>query len=64
MAKYARAGVDGTLVCCTRGEAGEIAPGRRGNAREPGQCAGRELRCAAEKIGVQNLYSSTIVIPG
>ncbi len=56
MAKYARQGVDVTLVCCTRGEAGEIAPGVSATAENLGRVREEELRCAAEKIGVQNLY--------
>ncbi len=56
MAKYARQGVEVTLVCCTRGEAGEIAPGVSATAENLGSVREDELRCAAEKIGVQNLY--------
>lgn len=56
MAKYARAGVQVTLVCATRGEAGEIAPGVAATPENLGQVREEELRCAAEKIGVQNVY--------
>ncbi len=56
MAKYARAGVEVTLVCGTRGEAGEIAPGVEANAENLGSVRENELRCAADKIGVSNLY--------
>ncbi len=56
MAKYARQGADVTLVCCTRGEAGEIAPGVKATAANLGSVREEELRCAAEKIGIQNLY--------
>ncbi len=56
MAKYARAGVEVTLVCGTRGEAGEIAPGVDATPETLGQVREKELRCAAEKIGIQNLY--------
>ena len=56
MAKYARAGVQVTLACCTRGEAGEIAPGVAATSANLGNVREDELRCAAEKIGIQNLY--------
>ncbi|MGE5263120.1 MAG: PIG-L family deacetylase [Acidobacteriota bacterium] len=56
MAKYAREGASVTLVCGTRGEAGEIAPGVEVTAENLGAFREQELRCAAEKIGVQNLY--------
>ncbi len=56
MAKYARQGADVTLVCCTRGEAGEIAPGVKATAANLGSVREEELRCAAVKIGIQNLY--------
>ncbi len=56
MAKYARAGADLTLVCCTRGEAGEIAPGVAATSENLGRVREDELRCAAGKIGIENLY--------
>lgn len=56
MAKYARAGVEVTMVCGTRGEVGEIAPGVDATPETLGQVREKELRCAAEKIGIQNLY--------
>lgn len=56
MHKYASEGVDVTLVCATRGEAGEIAPGVNATTENLGQVREEELRCAAEKIGVNNLY--------
>jgi LmbE family N-acetylglucosaminyl deacetylase len=56
MAKYARKGTEVTLICCTRGEAGEIAPGVNANSENLGAVREDELRCAAEKIGVSNLY--------
>lgn len=56
MHKYARAGVDVTLVCATRGEAGEIAPGVNATPATLGQVREEELRCAAEKIGIRNVY--------
>ncbi len=56
MRKYANEGVDVTLVCATRGEAGEIAPGVEATPENLGQVREDELRCAAEKIGVNNVY--------
>ena len=56
MHKYAKAGVNVTLVCATRGEAGEIAPGVNATPQNLGQVREEELRCAAEKIGLTNLY--------
>lgn len=56
MRKYASEGVQVTLVCATRGEAGEIAPGVNATAENLGQVREDELRCAAEKIGIRHLY--------
>lgn len=56
MRKYASEGVKVTLVCATRGEAGEIAPGVNATAENLGQVREDELRCAAEKIGIRHLY--------
>jgi LmbE family N-acetylglucosaminyl deacetylase len=56
MRKYANAGAEVTLVCATRGEAGEIAPGVNATMENLGQVREDELRCAAEKIGIRNLY--------
>lgn len=55
-AKYSRESVVTTLVCATRGEVGEIAPGVDATPATLGQVREREMRCAAEKIGIQNLY--------
>lgn len=56
MHKCASEGVDVTLVCATRGEAGEIAPGVDATPENLGTVREEELKCAAEKIGVNNLY--------
>ena len=56
MHKYAREGVEVNLICATRGEAGEIAPGVDATPETLGQVRENELRCAAEKIGVRNVY--------
>ena len=60
MRKYAQLGAGVTLVCGTRGEAGEIAPGVNATPATLGQVREEELRCAAEKIGVENLELSRL----
>ncbi len=54
--KYGRMGVNTTLVVATRGEAGEIAPGTNATTETLGEVREREMRCAAELMGVKNLY--------
>jgi LmbE family N-acetylglucosaminyl deacetylase len=56
MRKYASEGAEVTLVCATRGEAGEIAPGVNATPENLGQVREEELRCAADKIGVHTVY--------
>jgi LmbE family N-acetylglucosaminyl deacetylase len=56
VSKYGRAGVGTTLVCATRGEAGEIAPGVDATPENLGAVREQEMRCAAQTMGVQNLY--------
>ncbi len=56
MAKYARQGVNTTILCATRGEVGEIAPGVDATPETLGQVREGEMRCAAAKIGVRHLY--------
>jgi LmbE family N-acetylglucosaminyl deacetylase len=56
MRKYSQAGVRTTLVCATRGEAGEIAPGVEATPENLGSVREEEMRCAAKTIGVDNLY--------
>jgi LmbE family N-acetylglucosaminyl deacetylase len=56
MCKYARTGAEVTLVCATRGEAGQVAPGVSATAETLGQVREAELRCAAEKIGIRHVY--------
>ena len=55
LARYAGAGVATTLVCATRGEAGEIAEGVDATPETLGQVREAELRCAAETVGVAEL---------
>lgn len=56
MRKYSQSGVRTTLVCATRGEAGEIAPGVDATPENLGCVREQEMRCAARIIGVDNLY--------
>lgn len=56
LAKYAEQGVMTSLVCATRGEVGEIAPGVEATPETLGQVRERELQCTAAKIGLDNLY--------
>lgn len=55
-AKYARQGVTTSIVCATRGEVGEIAPGTNATPENLGQVREAEMRCAVAKIGVRHLY--------
>ena len=64
MAKYAREGATVTLVCCTRGEAGEIAPGVAATAENLGTVRENELRCAADKSASRTCTCSIIAIRG
>ncbi len=55
LARYASEGVATTLVCATRGEAGEIAEGTGATPETLGAVRENELRCAAETMGVREL---------
>lgn len=55
LARYASEGVVTTLVCATRGEAGEIAEGTGATPETLGEVRENELRCAAETMGVREL---------
>ncbi len=55
LARYADAGVCVTLVCATRGEAGEIAEGTGATPETLGAVREGELRCAAEMMGISEL---------
>lgn len=55
-AKYARQGINTSLICATRGEVGEIAPGVDATPETLGQVREGEMRCAAAKIGLRHLY--------
>jgi N-acetylglucosamine malate deacetylase 2 len=54
LAKYADEGVETTLITATRGEAGEVA-GREMGPDELAEIRERELRTAAEVLGVHHL---------
>ncbi len=56
IARYAEAGIDITLVCATRGEAGEISDPGFATPETLGQVREQELRCAAETMGIKELY--------
>ncbi len=55
LARYASEGVDITVVCATRGEAGEIAPGSDTTPEVLGDIREAELRSAVKILGVQSL---------
>lgn len=55
LARYASEGVATTLVCATRGEVGEIAEGTGATPETLGEVRERELRCAAETVGVREV---------
>ena len=55
LAFYAARGVYLTLVCATRGEAGEISDPKLASSENLGEVRELELRCAAESIGVGEL---------
>lgn len=55
-AKYAKQGINTALICATRGEVGEIAPGVDATPETLGKVREGEMRCAAAKIGLRHLY--------
>lgn len=55
LARYAAAGVQVTLVCATRGEAGEISDPSYATPETLGAVREEELRCAADAMGVHEL---------
>lgn len=56
LAKYARQGVNTSILCATRGEVGEIADGTNATPETLGQVREAEMRCAAAKIGLRHLF--------
>lgn len=55
-AKYAKQGVNTTIICATRGEVGEIAPGVDATPETLGKVREGEMRCAVAKFGLRHLY--------
>lgn len=56
LAYYARQGVDVYLVCATRGEAGEVDKSYLENDTDIAALREHELRCAAEKLGIREVF--------
>jgi len=56
IAHYAAAGVEVHVVCATRGEEGEIAPGSDATSETLGDVREAELRDAAEIMGVSKVH--------
>jgi LmbE family N-acetylglucosaminyl deacetylase len=55
LALYARQGVEVHLICATRGEAGTVDPEFLEGYDSVASCREAELRCAAEKLGIQRV---------
>jgi LmbE family N-acetylglucosaminyl deacetylase len=56
LALYARRGVSVHLICATRGEVGEVEPHFLEGYQSIGDLRENELRCAAEKLGLEGVY--------
>src|SRR2546429_4683829 len=56
LARCAQAGIRTGLLCATRGEMGEIAPGHAATPETLGAVREQELRCAAEVAGIAHLW--------
>ena len=56
IALYTRRGVQVYLVCATRGEVGEMDPALMRGFNSPGERREAELRCAAEKLGLADVF--------
>ncbi len=55
-AKYIQEGVHVTLICATKGEAGEISDARLATKANLGSVRENELRCACNAIGITELH--------
>ncbi len=55
IARYASEGAEVTVVCATRGEAGEIAPGSDATRETLGEVREQELRASVRTLGVASL---------
>lgn len=56
LAIYARNGVDVYLICATRGEAGEVDERYMRGFQSVAERREAELRCAAEKLGIKEVF--------
>lgn len=56
LAHYARGGAQITLICTTKGEAGEISDESLASPENLGSIRERELRCACDVIGIADLH--------
>ena len=56
LALYARRGVDVSLICATRGEVGEMDPEHLQGFQSIAERRESELRCAAEKLGLKDVF--------
>lgn len=56
LARYAQEGVQVSLVCATKGEAGEISDPSLATPENLGSVRENELRCACEAIGISELH--------
>ncbi len=56
LARYAAEGVRVTLVCATRGEAGEISDASLASSQDLGRVREQELRAACDVLGVKELF--------
>jgi len=56
LAKYAHEGVDVYLICATRGEVGEMEPQYMEGFNDPAARREYELRCAAKKLGLKDVF--------
>ena len=55
LAKYAGEGVEVHLLCATRGESGRHKPGERSQGSKLGDIREKELRGAAEVLGIKQV---------
>lgn len=56
LAMYARQGVEVSLICATRGEAGEVAPSFMQKVASISELREQELACAAHNLGISAVY--------
>jgi len=56
LAYYASIGMDVHLICATRGEAGEVDPSMMEGFASVGELREHELRCAANELGLRQIY--------